>query len=140
MLQPKVYTPEQVAEILQLSKNTVYRLINRGEIIAKKIGKVYRIPQSSISFIFTGMDEDILRAQKEDEKNLEKIEQFWLAKGKLPKLQFFNVTEHELSLMRALNIDATCGNPEMAIEVGSKPGFRRLCESFQKPRHHFRRS
>jgi len=66
-------------------------------------------------------------------KNLGKIEQFWLAKGKLPKLQFFNVTEHELSLMRALNIDATCGNPEMAIEVGSKPGFRRLCESLRIP-------
>ena len=34
---------------------------------------MYRIPQSSISFLFTGTDEDILRAQKEDEKNLEKI-------------------------------------------------------------------
>lgn len=73
MLQPRTYTPEQVAEILQLSKNTVYELISRGEIIAKKIGKVYRIPQSSISFVFTGMDEDILKAQREDEKNLEKI-------------------------------------------------------------------
>ncbi len=73
MLQPRTYTPEQVAEILQLSKNTVYELISRGEIIAKKIGKVYRIPQSSISFVFTGMDEDILKAQRVDEKNLEKV-------------------------------------------------------------------
>lgn len=73
MLQPRTYTPEQVAEILQLSKNTVYELINRGEIIAKRIGKVYRIPQSSISFVFTGMDEDILKAQRVDEKNLEKV-------------------------------------------------------------------
>ncbi len=73
MLQPRTYTPEQIAKILQLSKNTVYELISRGEIIAKKIGKVYRIPQSSISFVFTGMDEDILKAQREDEKNLEKI-------------------------------------------------------------------
>ena len=40
----KVYTPEQVAEILQLSKKTVYELIGKGEIVAKKIGKVYRIP------------------------------------------------------------------------------------------------
>ena len=39
--QPKTYTPEQVAEILQLSKNTIYALISRGEIIAKKLGKVY---------------------------------------------------------------------------------------------------
>ena len=74
MLEPIVYTPEQVAKILQLSKNTVYELINRGEIIAKKIGKVYRIPKSSLSFAFTGMDEDILKAQMEDEKNLEKFE------------------------------------------------------------------
>lgn len=74
MLQPRTYTPEQVAEILQLSKNTVYELISRGEVIAKKIGKVYRIPQSSISFVFTGMDKDILRAQKKDEMNLEKMD------------------------------------------------------------------
>lgn len=74
MLQPRTYTPEQVAEILQLSKNTIYGLISRGEVIAKKIGKVYRIPQSSISFVFTGMDEDILKAQKKDEMNLEKVD------------------------------------------------------------------
>ena len=73
MLQPKTYTLEQVAEILQLSKNTVYELINRGEIIAKKIGKVYRIPRSSISFVFTGLDEDILRAQEADENVLKKV-------------------------------------------------------------------
>lgn len=71
---PKVYTPEQVAEILQLSKNTVYQLINRGEIVAKKIGKVYRIPTSSLAFIFTGFDEDLYQAQKEDLKNLAKVE------------------------------------------------------------------
>ena len=73
MLQIKTFTPEQVAEILQLSKNTIYELIKRGEIIAKKYGKVYRIPQSSISFVFSGMDEDILQAQKEDEKQLIKV-------------------------------------------------------------------
>ena len=71
---PKVYTPEQVAEILQLSKNTVYDLINRGEIVAKKIGKVYRIPVSSLAFVFTGLDEDIYKAQREDLKNIAKIE------------------------------------------------------------------
>lgn len=71
---PQVYTPEQVAQILQLSKNTVYDLINRGEIIAKKMGKVYRIPASSLSFVFTGLDEDIYQAQQEDLKNITKIE------------------------------------------------------------------
>ena len=71
---PRAYTPEQVAEMLQLSKNTVYQLINRGEIVAKKIGKVYRIPASSLSFIFTGLDEDLYKAELEDLKNIAKIE------------------------------------------------------------------
>lgn len=67
------YTPEQVAAMLQLSKNTVYDLINRGEIVAKKFGKVYRIPASSLSFLFTGMDTDIQKAQMEDEKNIKEV-------------------------------------------------------------------
>lgn len=70
----KAYTPEQVAEMLQLSKNTVYDLINRGEIIAKKLGKVYRIPSSSISFLFTGLDSDLYLAEERDRKNLPQIE------------------------------------------------------------------
>lgn len=73
MISTKVYTPEQVAGILQLSKNTVYDLINRGEIIAKKIGKVYRIPASSISFVFSGLDDDLLKAQQEDFKEVLEI-------------------------------------------------------------------
>ncbi len=70
---PKVYTPEQVAQILQLSKNTVYDLIGRGEIVAKKIGKVYRIPASSLSFVFTGLDENLYKAEQEDLKNIGKV-------------------------------------------------------------------
>lgn len=68
MISTKVYTPEQVAEILQLSKNTVYDLINQGEIVAKKIGKSYRIPASSISFVFTGLDNDLYQAEQTDLK------------------------------------------------------------------------
>lgn len=70
---PKVYTPKQVAQILQLSKNTIYDLISRGEIVAKKIGKVYRIPASSISFAFTGLDADLYKAEQEDLKNINKV-------------------------------------------------------------------
>lgn len=74
MISPKVYTPEQVAGILQLSKNTVYELISRGEIVAKRVGKVYRIPASSISFAFTGLDEDLFQAEQEDQKVLPRIQ------------------------------------------------------------------
>ena len=70
----KVYTPEQVAEILQLSKKTVYELIGKGEIVAKKIGKVYRIPASSISFVFTGLDIDLYKAEEEDRKGIQKVQ------------------------------------------------------------------
>lgn len=73
MLDTKVYTPEQVAALLQLSKNTVYELISKGEIVAKKIGKVYRIPSRSLSFVFTGLDNDIYEAEQEDKKNLKRI-------------------------------------------------------------------
>lgn len=72
--QARAYTPEQVAKMLQLSKNTVYELINRGEIIAKKIGKLYRIPATSISFLFTGLDYDLYQADRQDRKLLPKIE------------------------------------------------------------------
>lgn len=73
MLQPRVYTPEQTAEILQLSKNTIYQLIKRGEIVAKRIGKVYRIPQASLSFVFTGLDADLLAAEKRDRKTIKSV-------------------------------------------------------------------
>ena len=72
--EPKVYTPEQVAKVLQLSKNTVYDLINRGEIVAKKIGKVYRIPAASISFVFTGLDSDLLKSEQEDLKVISTVQ------------------------------------------------------------------
>ena len=73
MLYPKVYTPEQVAQMLQVTKNTVYQLISRGEIIAKKIGKVYRIPSKSLSFIFTGLDDDLYSAEQQDFQSLSLI-------------------------------------------------------------------
>lgn len=69
----KVYTPEQVAGMLQLSKNTVYDLIGRGEIVAKRLGKVYRVLASSLAFIFTGLDADLYSAEQEDLKSLPSV-------------------------------------------------------------------
>ncbi len=66
----QMFTPDQVAKILQLSTATIYDLIDRGEIIAKKIGKVYRIPANSVSFAITGLDFDLYQAQKEDFKSI----------------------------------------------------------------------
>lgn len=69
-----MYTPEQVSQMLQVSTNTVYSLINKGDIIAKKLGRVYRIPQSSIFFIFSGIDYDVYLKEKEDLKNVDIIQ------------------------------------------------------------------
>lgn len=41
----KVYTPDEVAKIFQISKHTVYELIKRGELNAFKIGNKMRIEQ-----------------------------------------------------------------------------------------------
>jgi len=71
---PQTYTPKQVSNILQISKATVYNLIDRGELIAKKIGNVYRIPPSSISFALTGLDYDLYRAEKIDLQNIKKVQ------------------------------------------------------------------
>lgn len=75
MFDQQIYTPEQTAKLLQLSKNTIYELINRGEIVAKKIGKVYRIPASSIYFALTGLDYDLYQAEQRDLKNISPIEE-----------------------------------------------------------------
>ena len=72
---PKMYTPEQVATMLQLSKNSVYNFIKSGEIIAKKFGNVYRIPATSLSFVFTGLDYDLYRAEQEDLKEIRKVQE-----------------------------------------------------------------
>lgn len=72
---PKMYTPEQVADMLQLSKDSVYNFIKSGEIIAKKFGNVYRIPATSLSFVFTGLDYDLYQAEQEDLRELKKVQE-----------------------------------------------------------------
>jgi len=63
-------TPEQVAIALQLSKNTVYQLISSGEIVAKKYGRTYRISPKSLSYLYTGLDQDLSLAEQKDLMNL----------------------------------------------------------------------
>ena len=44
----EVMTPEQVADYLQLSKDTVYRYIREGKLVASKLGRNYRIPKENV--------------------------------------------------------------------------------------------
>lgn len=39
---------EEVMEFLNIGKNTLYKLLNNGEISAFKIGKIWKIPKKSI--------------------------------------------------------------------------------------------
>lgn len=57
------------------------------------------------------------------------------ASGKqgVARIQFFNVTPYEKALQAQLGIEATCGNVDLTIAFGSKPGFRRLCEGLGLP-------
>jgi excisionase family DNA binding protein len=43
-----IMTPEQVADYLQLSKDTVYRYIREGKLIASRLGRNYRIPKENV--------------------------------------------------------------------------------------------
>ncbi|SFA77772.1 putative molybdopterin biosynthesis protein [Acetitomaculum ruminis DSM 5522] len=44
-----LYTPQEIADLLKIKKNTVYELIKRGEIKATKIGKQFRISQENLN-------------------------------------------------------------------------------------------
>lgn len=45
----KILTPEEVAGILKIAKNTVYELIKRGELTAYKVGNKVRVDQSDLN-------------------------------------------------------------------------------------------
>src|SRR3954452_12286765 len=44
----RTYTPDEVAQIFQISKHTVYELIKRGELLAFKIGNKMRIEHTEL--------------------------------------------------------------------------------------------
>ena len=47
-------TPLEVMDILGVGKNTVYRLLNSGELPAVRIGRSWKIPETSLrAFIDT---------------------------------------------------------------------------------------
>lgn len=48
MKEQKVLTPEEVAGVLKITKNTVYELIKRGELTAYKVGNKVRVDQSDL--------------------------------------------------------------------------------------------
>ena len=57
----EIFTPEQAAEYLQVDKETIYRYIRKGKLVASRLGKNYRIPKGSIDLLLwaTRTREDI---------------------------------------------------------------------------------
>lgn len=47
----EIFTPEQVAECLQVDRETIYRYIRQGKLVASKLGRNYRIPKGSIDLL-----------------------------------------------------------------------------------------
>ena len=51
----KVYTLDEVAEILKVTKRTLYNYVKAGKLPAVKMGKYWRVSEESLqSFISTG--------------------------------------------------------------------------------------
>lgn len=46
-----LFTPEQAAEYLQVNRETVYRYIRDGKLVASRLGRSYRIPRASIEML-----------------------------------------------------------------------------------------
>jgi excisionase family DNA binding protein len=79
----EIFTPEQAAEYLQVDRETIYRYIRQGKLVASKLGRAYRIPKGSIDLLlwatrtredislreYTGSEiAEFIRADKLDEK------------------------------------------------------------------------
>lgn len=41
-------TVAEVAELMRVSRMTVYRLVNRGELPAVRVGRSFRVPQDAL--------------------------------------------------------------------------------------------
>jgi excisionase family DNA binding protein len=78
----EILTPEQAADYLQVNKETIYRYIRQGKLVASKLGRTYRIPKGSIDLLLwsTRTREDISLRQYTSRE----IEQF-LREDKLDK-------------------------------------------------------
>ncbi len=57
----EIFTTEQAAEYLQVERETIYRYIRQGKLVASRLGRTYRIPKGSIDLLLwaTRTREDI---------------------------------------------------------------------------------
>ncbi|MGB8451883.1 MAG: helix-turn-helix transcriptional regulator [Anaerocolumna sp.] len=55
----ELYTPQEVADLLKIKKNTVYELIKRGDLKCRKIGKQFRIRKDELEEYLNLADNNI---------------------------------------------------------------------------------
>src|SRR4030065_1479688 len=80
----EIFTPEQAAQYLQVDKETIYRYIRQGKLVASKLGRNYRITIRNIDLLlwatrtrkditlrdYTGKEiADFIRADQMDEES-----------------------------------------------------------------------
>ena len=51
---PVVLTPAEAIDILGVGKNTMYRLLKSGELKGFRVGRSWRVPESSIEKLMYG--------------------------------------------------------------------------------------
>ncbi len=80
----EIFTPEQAAQYLQVDRETIYRYIRQGKLVASKLGRNYRITLRNIDLLlwatrtrkditlrdYTGKEiADFIRADRMDEES-----------------------------------------------------------------------
>lgn len=67
-----LYTPQEVADLLKIRKNTVYELIKRGELKCSKIGKQFRIRKDELDEYLKSFNDEKIKVVKEEPINEKK--------------------------------------------------------------------
>ena len=52
----KFMTVTEVADMMRVSRMTVYRMIHAGELLAVRFGRSYRVPQEAVQAIVSDTD------------------------------------------------------------------------------------
>ena len=60
---PRFMTVTEVADIMRVSKMTVYRLIHSGEMPAIRVGKSFRVPEAAVGQIIQAGRADLCGGQ-----------------------------------------------------------------------------
>lgn len=53
---PLVFTVKEIAELLEVSKNTAYHLVRSGKLRSVKIGRQFRVPKSALEDYLAGIE------------------------------------------------------------------------------------